>query len=64
MVAWRMVIVVSLSKSWSFCKKCLYSGKLVFTLLAALCSFNLILRGLDVWPMYWLVLVHLVHSNT
>jgi hypothetical protein len=62
-VAWRMVTLVSFSKSWSaLCRKCLYNGKLVFFLLFALCSFILVLRGLDVWPTYWLPLVHLVHS--
>ena len=44
-----MVTLTSLSKSWfSFWMKCLYSGKLVLTLLEVLCSFSLILSGLEV----------------
>ena len=58
-----MVTLVSLSKLCpAFCKKCLYSGKLVLVVLSILCSCIFTRRGFDVWPMYWLPLVHLMHS--
>ena len=45
-------------------KKCLYSGKSVLVLPVFLCSLSLILRGLEICPiLYWLLLVHLVHSS-
>ena len=63
-MALRIVILVSLSKLCpAFCKKCLYNGRFVFVLFSVRCSVSLFRRGLDVCPMYWLPLVHLVHSN-
>ena len=55
-----MVALVSLSK---MCPAlCLYNGKLVLLVLSILCSCIFTRRGYGVWPMYWLPLVHLMHS--
>ena len=58
-----MVTLMSLSKMCPLlCKKCLYNGKLVLMVLSILCSCIFTRRGSGVWPMYWLPLVHLMHS--
>ena len=60
----RMVSLVSLSKLWSGdFEKCLYSGKFVLILLAALCPASLWDSDLLVCPTYWFFVVHLEHSS-
>ena len=59
-----IVSLMSLSKSCpGEVVKCLYRGKFVLILLAALCPANLCERDRRVCPMYWFLVVHLQHSS-
>ena len=59
-----MVTFISLSKLWpGELLKCLYMGRLVFVLLAALWPAILLDSDLLVCPTYLFILTHLVHSR-
>ncbi len=57
-------ILISLSKECSGeLIKCLYSGRLCLTLLAALWPASLCESVLLVCPTYWFLVLHLLHSS-